>query len=738
MTDSLNRQPAPCAPTNGLDHVVVRLRLIGQMEAWTIRSESVLPVGRKTRALLASIAMAAPRPVLRGRLAEQLWSRRPEEQARASLRQEIHRLLEALSPARTDILLVTRDNLAVRPGAVWIDVEEVMRATAAQPTSLALLDGDLLEDLDGIDPNFDAWLNTERERLRDRARAIGETMLRENLEPEAAIAAAQRLLTIDRSHEGAWRSLMKAYALRGERGLAIQAYDRCRAVLADMLDAVPSVETQRLLHEVRGPSHSRQPLRPAPPADAQPPTDDAAPPAAATPAAATPGASAPGAPTPAAPTPGASAPEASPAPRRRDTNAPRGGAHIGVMPFRLIGMPAEDAHLAPGLADEITNALSRFRWLFIVSSNSLGRFAADNRDEAAIRREFGLDFLLDGSVQRAGGRIRISLRLLDLRASNQIVWARRFDRETNDLLSLQDEIAAAVVGQIDPEILLIEARRSSSRGQIDATAYDYMLRSIPLIGRMEHEAFVQAGDYLSKAIALEPDYAAPHAWYAYWHIFYVGQGWAEQPTVMMERAGDLAERAVILDPFDARGLAISGHVQAFLHRRLIEAKVLHERALSLNPNLAMAWALSAMAHAYAGAPDEAHRRMKRYKMLSPLDPHAFVFDGFFGVIHLMQRDYERAVEVGRSVSQFNPAFSATYKPYLAALGHLRRRQEAATVRQRLLGLEPEFTIERFLATNSMERESDKLHYAEGLRLAGVRERDPSMADAPAILRPVLG
>jgi TolB-like protein len=408
------------------------------------------------------------------------------------------------------------------------------------------------------------------------------------------------------------------------------------------------------------------------------------------------------------------------------------------MPFRLVGMPAEDAHLAPGLADEITNALSRFRWLFIVSSNSLGRFAADNRDEAAIRREFGLDFLLDGSVQRAGGRIRISLRLLDLRASNQIVWARRFDRETNDLLSLQDEIAAAVVGQIDPEILLIEARRSSSRGQIDATAYDYMLRSIPLIGRMEHEAFVQAGDYLSKAIALEPDYAAPHAWYAYWHIFYVGQGWAEQPTVMMERAGDLAERAVILDPFDARGLAISGHVQAFLHRRLIEAKVLHERALSLNPNLAMAWALSAMAHAYAGAPDEAHRRMKRYKMLSPLDPHAFVFDGFFGVIHLMQRDYERAVEVGRSVSQFNPAFSATYKPYLAALGHLRRRQEAATVRQRLLGLEPEFTIERFLATNSMERESDKLHYAEGLRLAGVRERDPSMADAPAILRPVLG
>jgi DNA-binding SARP family transcriptional activator/TolB-like protein len=718
MGDSPNRLSTASMPTNALDHVVVRLRLIGQMEAWTIRSESVLPAGRKTRALLACIAMAAPRPVLRGRLAEQLWSRRPEEQARASLRQEIHRLLDALSPAETDILMITRDHLTLRPGAVWIDVEEVMRATASQPASLALLDGDLLEDLDGIDPNFDAWLNTERERIRDRARSIAESMLKEDLEPDAAIAAAQRLLTIDRSHEGAWRSLMRAYAARGERGLAVQAYDRCRAVLADMLDAAPSVETQKLLNEIRGPSHSRLPLRPPQPVEAPPPT----------PAVVA---------APAAQEPPQSDPEVLTTPRKREAAASRGGAHIGVMPFRLVGMPDEDAHLAPGLADEITNALSRFRWMFIVSSNSLGRFAAENRDEAAIRREFGLDFLLDGSVQRAGSKIRISLRLLDLRANNQIVWARRFDRETNDLLSLQDEIAAEVVAQIDPEILLIEAKRSSSRGQVDATAYDYMLRAIPLIGRMEYEPYVQAGEFLSQAIALEPDYAAAYAWYAYWHIFFVGQGWADRPKVMMERAGELAERAIVLDPFDARGLAISGHVRAFLHRRLREAMVLHERALSLNPNLAMAWALSAVTHAYAGDLDEAERRNNRYKKLSPLDPHAFFFDAFFVLIHLLKRDYETAIEVGRTVSQLNPSFTAAYKPYLAALGHLHRDQEAATIRRRLLALEPDFTIERFLANNPMERESDQTHYAEGLRLAGIRERDPPMANAPIVLRPGL-
>jgi DNA-binding SARP family transcriptional activator/TolB-like protein len=671
----------------------MRMRLIGQMEAWTLTSENVLPAGRKTRALLAVIALSSPRPALRGRLAELLWSRRPEEQARASLRQEIHRLLESLAPCGTDILMVTRDHISLRPGVVWVDVEEVMRATTDQPASLSLLDGDLLEDLDGIDPTFDAWLTTERERLRDRARTVAEALLREQIEPEAAIPAAQRLLQIDRAHEGAWRALMRAHAARGERGMAIQAYDRCRAVLADLLDASPSVETQKLLAEIRGPSGSRMPLRP--PAPPPPPEPNAV-----------------------------EEPDEPPAvlePRIQEIRPTRGGAHVGVLPLQLVGTSEEEAHLAPGLAEEITTALARFRWMFVVASNSLARFAADTRDETAIRRTFGIDFLVDGSIQKVRNRMRITVRLLDLRAGNQVVWARRFDRQSNDILSLQDEIAAEVVAQIDPEILLIEAKRSASRPPIDATAYDLVLRAIPLIGRMERNALVNAGEYLSHAIELEPEYAAAYAWYAYWHIFYVGQGWADDPRQMMEEAGTLAERAIVLDPFDARALAIAGHVRAFLHRRLHEALSLHERALSLNPNLAMAWALSAITYAYLGEPEEAERRANRYKKLSPLDPSAFIFDGFFTVIYLLKRDYESAVVAGRSVTQINSALSAGFKPYLAALGHLRRSQEAAMVRGKLLEIEPEFTVERFIATSPFERDSDREHYAQGLRLAGVPE-----------------
>ena len=542
--------------------VVVRLRLIGQMEAWTLNSESVLPPGRKTRALLAIAALSQPRPVLRSRLAELLWSRRPEEQARASLRQEIHRLLEVLSPAGQEILSINRDSLALRPGVVWVDVEEVLRATTTHPGSLALLDSELLEELDGVDPAFDVWLHAERERLRDRARGVAEALLAEARVPEMMIPVAQQLLTIDRAHEGAWRALMRSHAERGERGMAIQSYDRCRAVLADLMDAVPSPETQALLAEIRSGKAVR------------------------------------------------SAPQAATLPEPRFEPRPttiRGGAKLGVLPLTLVGTDDTEAHLALGLAEEITSALARFRWIFLVSSSSIAQFVSESRDDASLRRTLGLDYVLDGSVQRVGKRLRITVRLVDLQDGSQIVWARRFDRQVDDLLLLQDEVAAEVVAQIDPEILLIESRRAAHRPSQHATAYDLVLRAIPSMTRLERSNFMQAGDLLRQAIVLEPDYASAHSWYAFWLHFLLGHNWSDDSDAAEAEAGMHAERAITLDPQDARCFSIAGHVRAYINHRLREALALHDRALALNPNLAMAWALSALTHIYLGELDEAQK-----------------------------------------------------------------------------------------------------------------------------------
>ena len=683
------------------------------MEAWTLTSENILPTGRKTRALLAILALSSPRPVLRSKLAELLWSRRPEEQARASLRQEIHRLLEALNPVGNQIMSVQRDHLTLRPGTVWVDVEEVLRASVSKPQALSLLDGELLEDLDGVDPSFDPWLAGERARLRDRARNLAETLLREKDDPETVIPAAQQLLAIDRTHEGAWRALMRAYAGRGERGMAIQAYERCRSVLADMLDAQPSDETQRLLAEIRAssPTPVRAPLStPTPPSRPEP------------------------RPMQREPRFDARIDNREPRGESRDArsgdradrggdtrSSTRGGARVGVLPLQMIGTTEAEAHLSTGLADEITSALARFRWIFLVSSSSLARYATQTRDEMQIRRAFDIHFLLDGTIQRVGERLRINLRLLDLRAGNQMVWSQRFDRAANDLLSLQDDVAAEVVAQIDPEILLIESQRVTARPSHDAGAYDLVLRAMPLISRLDKPLFMEAGELLRRAIEVEPDYAAAHAWFAYWQMFLVGQGWSDMPGEVMAEAGRLAERAITLDPQDAKALTIAGHVRAFLHHRLREAIALHERALMLNPNLAMAWNLSGVAFAYLGDLQEAERRVARYKQLSPFDPQAYFYDTARIIIALLKRAHEHAVEIGREVSQMNPAFSAACKPYLAALGHLGAKSEADSVRARLLEIEPEFSIARFIAASPFERAEDREHYVRGLRLAGIKE-----------------
>ncbi len=727
----MQRSTGTSVPTPPIGPVLVRLRLIGQMEAWTLTSESILPTGRKTRALLAIVALSAPRPVLRGKLAEMLWSRRPEEQARASLRQEIHRLLDALDPLGAQVLSITRDHLALRPGTVWVDVEELLRASPARPAALALYDGELLEGLDGIDPAFDGWLAGERQRLSDRARSLAELLLREQTDAEMIISSAQQLLRIDRAHEGAWRALMRAYMARGERGMAIQAYERCRLALAEQLDAQPSAETQRLVSDIRNavptkpvpvvaetahalPGRTAVPrLAPRPlPRPAAQPAEETAEVLTALPPRGEP------------PRPDRPTDRAADAPESGRSPAPRGGPHVGVMPLQMIGLSDAESHLASGLADDLTAALAKFRWTFLVPSTTLARFgaqAASARDDAALRRSMGLDFLVDGSVQRSGNRLRVSLRLLDLFGGNQVIWTQRFDHTADDLLTVQDEVAAQAAAQIDPQLFLAESQRSSAGSAKEVSAYEAILRAVSLIHRLDRASFMQAGDYLRQSLSREPDWAATHAWHAYWHTILAAEGWAADFAATADEAERAADTALALDPQDANALTIAGHVRAFLRRRSREAVLLHDRALAINPNLASAWSLSGAAFAYLGELDEAERRLGHYKKLSPTHPQAFFLDTARVLVPLLRRDHRTAVEIGREVSGMNAAFSAAMKPYLAALGHAGMRGDAALIRARLLALEPGFTIRRYMVQSPLDRESDRDHVAQGLRLAGVPE-----------------
>ena len=185
------------------DPTLLRLTLFGRMEARTLTGESVLPIGGKTRALLAILALSDRKPVLRSRLSELLWSRRPEEMARASLRQDIHRLLDALSPLGVDVIDVQRHTLSLKPALTSVDAERVLTANSRTLGGLLPPDLLLLGELNGIDPAFDEWIDQQRERITLHIKGVCETRLRELRDPDQIDTEAERLLLMDELNDAA-------------------------------------------------------------------------------------------------------------------------------------------------------------------------------------------------------------------------------------------------------------------------------------------------------------------------------------------------------------------------------------------------------------------------------------------------------------------------------------------------------------------------------------------------------
>jgi DNA-binding SARP family transcriptional activator len=631
--------------------------LLGPMRAVGASGHSVLPRSRKTRAVLAILALASPRPVLRSKLTGLLWSQRAKEQARGSLRQSVHELQRALGQDTGTLLLADRNHLILFENGLWVDVRAAAGATAADPQGLEVFQPTLLDDLEGLDPAFDSWLAEQRQRVTQQALADAEAVLRSELETEPRIAAAERLLIIDRMNEPAWQALIRAHLEQGNRAAAQLAFERYSSALLHFGRA-PSPETAAL-------------IRGAPRAQLSPSVVT-------------------------------------------QLNNVNDGIRLCVLPPRSLDGSRQEGAL-PGLAEEITAAVSRFRWVSCVAAVPHQR-----RTETPLY-DLDTDYLLDSTLQSFGKRTRIILRLLDLHTGGKVVWALHCDREVDDVLAVQSEIAGKAAAQIDPELLLHEGKRRMLREPGEATAFDLTLRAIPAIYRLEVSGFHAAGELLSAAMAVEPGNVTALSWYVYWHLLLVGQAWARDPVDAMMRASELAERAVTLDPNDARTLTLVGHLRGFFHGRAEEACALHERAISLNPNLSLAWCFSGLANCYLGRHATAIEQIERARHLSPHDPHAFFFDMALLMPYFLQGLFEEALALGRRSIELNPGFTSAYKGYLATLGHLGRDQEAARVLARLLTLEPRFCVKSALERSPIKQQADLDFYAEGLRRGGLPE-----------------
>jgi tetratricopeptide (TPR) repeat protein len=239
---------------------------------------------------------------------------------------------------------------------------------------------------------------------------------------------------------------------------------------------------------------------------------------------------------------------------------------------------------------------------------------------------------------------------------------------------------------------------------------------------MERRKYQEAGQLISKALAIDPDNSMVAAWAAHWHLFSIGQGWPQDSEKAFATVRTYALKAIKLDPENAEALGIYAHCCSFGDKDFDTALYYFDRSLRLNPSLALAWALSAATYCYIGKPDIALQRLERYRELAPFDPYFSLFETTHTIAYTIKGDYERAVIVGRRTVKAVPDFVNGYKPLIASLGHLGRRDEAKPYIAKLLSLEPNFTVERFGQVYPLKKASDRRRYMRGLRLAGVPER----------------
>jgi tetratricopeptide (TPR) repeat protein len=298
------------------------------------------------------------------------------------------------------------------------------------------------------------------------------------------------------------------------------------------------------------------------------------------------------------------------------------------------------------------------------------------------------------------------------------VWSECFNLPIGELHQLNELVTTRIVGRIDPVILFIEGQ-PKRRERYGATGL--LLLAIPLIFSMERKKYEAAGELISRALEMDPANSMARAWAAHWHLFYVGQGWARDTDRTLAAVRDHALKAVRMDPENAEALGIYAHCCAYADKDFDTALHYFDRSLRLNPSLAFIWALSSATYSYVGKPDVALQRLERYGELAPLDPYYFWFEHLYAIAYTFKGDYERAVIVGRRANKANPEYVASYKPLIASLGHLGRRDEAKPYVAKLLILEPNFTVERFGQVYPFKKDQDRKRYMHGLRLAGVPE-----------------
>jgi TolB-like protein/DNA-binding SARP family transcriptional activator/Fe-S-cluster formation regulator IscX/YfhJ len=695
----------------------LELRLLGRFEARLKGGPAIDLPTKKTKLLLAYLALTPDEAHSRDKLCALLWSDRGDEQAHHSLRNALLALRKELGDAEPPPFVAERETIGLDAAAVEVDAVTFEKLVAsgtlgALERACALYRGELLEGETVRDPPFEEWLFYERERLRDLALQAFERLLtyqQDAGEKERATQTAQQLLKLSPAHEKTHRALMRLYADQERRAAALEQYQRCRAALKRELDVEPGPETEALYREIlerRGELPGKAPspaamLKQAPrrwaaigggalllvaaiavgvwqlfPRPAPPPT-------------------------------------AAPALELPDKPS------IAVLPFTNLSGDPEQEHFVDAFTEEIITELSRFRNLFVIARHSAFAYKDKAVPVQQVARELGVQYVLEGSVRREAERLRVTAQLVDATTGHH-VWAESYDRATEDIFAVRDDVTQEIVATVGSEYGGQVARAVRERAKRKPTdslkAYEIYLLGYEHEQRYTKEDNAIARQLLEKAVEIDPRFARAYAELAWVHYFDWKWEWSDSPAASGEKAFELAKKAVALDESDSHTHWAMAAMHFYMRHQYDEGVAELDRALALNPNMADLVSEWGYFLSFMGRVEEGIEAMQKAMRLNPHYPEWYLWNTGAGFYNAGR--YEEAIADLKKMQQHHQDSRILLAASYAQLG---RDEEARAVAAEILEENPDFSLQRKTEKMYYTTQAGRDHYIECMRKAGLPE-----------------